>query len=35
MIAGTLLAMIMGIVGGFFPAFRASRMTIAKALRGL
>ena len=35
MVAGTILAMIMGIVGGFFPAFRASRMTIAKALRGL
>jgi putative ABC transport system permease protein len=35
MTAGTLLAMVMGIVGGFFPAFRASRMTIAKALRGL
>ena len=35
MLAGTILAMVMGIVGGFFPAFRASRMTIAKALRGL
>ena len=35
MLAGTLLAMLMGIVGGFFPAYRASRMTIAKALRGL
>jgi putative ABC transport system permease protein len=35
MIAGTILAMVMGIVGGFFPAYRASRMTIAKALRGL
>jgi putative ABC transport system permease protein len=35
MAAGTILAMVMGIVGGFFPAFRASRMTIAKALRGL
>ena len=30
-----LLATVMGIVGGFFPAFRASRMTIARALRGL
>jgi ABC-type antimicrobial peptide transport system permease subunit len=29
------LATLMGIVGGFFPAFRASRMTIARALRGL
>jgi putative ABC transport system permease protein len=35
MITGTILAMAMGIVGGFFPAFRASRMTIARALRGL
>lgn len=32
---GTLLATVMGIVGGFFPAYRASRMTIARALRGL
>jgi len=32
---GVLLATIMGVVGGFFPAFRASRMTIARALRGL
>jgi putative ABC transport system permease protein len=31
----TLLAVLMGVVGGFFPAFRASRMTIARALRGL
>jgi putative ABC transport system permease protein len=35
MAAGTLLAMVMGIVGGFFPAYRASRMTIARSLRGL
>ena len=35
MITATILAMVMGIVGGFFPAYRASRMTIAKALRGL
>lgn len=33
--AGTILAAVMGIVGGFFPAYRASRMTIARALRGL
>ena len=33
--SGTALAALMGIVGGFFPAFRASRMTIARALRGL
>jgi ABC-type lipoprotein release transport system permease subunit len=30
-----ILATVMGVVGGFFPAFRASRMTIARALRGL
>lgn len=35
MLTGTLLATVMGVVGGFFPAFRASRMTIARALRGL
>lgn len=29
------LATMMGVVGGFFPAYRASRMTIARALRGL
>ncbi|HUR38546.1 MAG TPA: ABC transporter permease [Planctomycetota bacterium] len=32
---GAILATVMGVVGGFFPAFRASRMTIARALRGL
>jgi len=31
----TALAAVMGVIGGFFPAFRASRMTIARALRGL
>lgn len=35
MLSGTALATVMGVVGGFFPAFRASRMTIARALRGL
>jgi len=35
MLTGTLLAMVMGVVGGFFPAYRASRMTISRALRGL
>jgi putative ABC transport system permease protein len=35
MLTGTILATVMGIVGGFFPAYRASRMTIARALRGL
>ena len=29
------LATVLGVVGGFFPAFRASLMTIARALRGL
>jgi putative ABC transport system permease protein len=32
---GTFLATLMGVVGGYFPAYRASRMTIARALRGL
>jgi len=35
MATGTLLATLMGVVGGYFPAYRASRMTIARALRGL
>jgi ABC-type antimicrobial peptide transport system permease subunit len=35
MLLGTLLAVVMGVFGGFFPAYRASRMTIARALRGL
>lgn len=35
MLMATILATAMGVVGGFFPAFRASRMTIARALRGL
>jgi putative ABC transport system permease protein len=35
MATGVFLATVMGVVGGFFPAFRASRMTIARALRGL
>lgn len=35
MATGTILATVMGVVGGFFPAYRASRMTIARALRGL
>jgi putative ABC transport system permease protein len=29
------MALIMGVVGGFFPAWRASRVPIARALRGL
>ncbi len=32
---GIVLAVAMGAIGGFFPAFRASRQTIAAALRGL
>ena len=35
MLIATILSTAMGVVGGFFPAFRASRMTIARALRGL
>ena len=35
MATGILLSVTMGTIGGFFPAFRASRMTIARALRGL
>jgi putative ABC transport system permease protein len=35
MLIGTILAMVMGIVGGFLPAWRASRTTIAQALREL
>lgn len=32
---GTVLAVIMAVVGGFLPAWRASRTTIAHALRGM
>jgi putative ABC transport system permease protein len=35
MVTAIIMSVIMGVVGGFFPAFRASRMTIARALRGL
>ncbi len=35
MLWGTGLAMVMGVIGGFLPAWRASRATIATALRGL
>jgi putative ABC transport system permease protein len=32
---GTLLAVFMAVAGGFLPAWRASRTTIAHALRGM
>ncbi len=32
---GILLSCLMGVLGGFFPAWRASRVPIARALRGL
>src|SRR5262249_52007684 len=35
MLLAPVLATVMGVVGGYFPAYRASRMTIARALRGL
>ncbi len=33
LVQGTTLAVMMGLVGGFFPAFRATRMKIVNALR--
>ena len=35
MATGVVMAVIVGAVGGFFPAWRASKTTIAHALRGL
>ncbi len=35
MLAGTFLSAALGVAGGFLPAFRASRATIASSLRGL
>jgi len=35
MLIGVVLAVVMGGAGGFFPAWRASRTTIAHALRGM
>ena len=35
MVNAVIMALIMGVVGGFFPAWRASRLPIARALRGL
>ncbi len=31
---GLLFAVVMGVIGGFFPALRAARQTVAQALRG-
>ena len=33
LVQGTVFALVMGFVGGFFPAFRAARMPVATALR--
>ena len=33
LLAGIAFAVVMGIVGGFFPAWRASRMTVVRAIR--
>jgi ABC-type antimicrobial peptide transport system permease subunit len=35
MVTGTILSLVMGVVGGFLPALRASRLPIQAALRGL
>ena len=35
MVNAVIMALVMGVVGGFFPAWRASRLPIARALRGL
>jgi putative ABC transport system permease protein len=35
MVGGFLYALLMGLVGGFFPAVRAARLPVATALRGL
>jgi len=35
MLAGLLFAVLMGVVGGLFPAVRAARMSVARALREL
>ena len=32
---GLLFAVVMGVIGGFFPALRAARQTVATALRGM
>ena len=35
MLAGLAFALLMGVVGGVFPALRAARMSVARALREL
>lgn len=35
LLAGLVFALVMGVVGGFFPALRAARRPVAPALRGL
>ncbi len=35
MLAGLAFALLMGFVGGVFPALRAARMSVARALREL
>jgi putative ABC transport system permease protein len=35
LLAGLIFALVMGVVGGFFPALRAARRPVASALRGL
>ena len=35
LVQGALYALIMGLIGGFFPAIRAARMPIVTALRDL
>jgi putative ABC transport system permease protein len=35
MVNGVVVGVLMAVVGGFFPAWRASRLTIARALRGM
>ncbi len=32
---GVIFAVVMGVIGGFFPAWRAARQTVAEALRGM
>ena len=33
LIQGTVFALVMGFIGGFFPAFKAARLPVATALR--
>ena len=34
LVKGLIFAVVMGVIGGFFPALRAARQTVAQALRG-